>query len=126
MRRNNGDALAEPLIPISLVALRCGHLDETIWRKLREGETVSDWDWTYCLPWSRAKQLYDEISGATAAADAENQRRIAEQQDREQFAREYPVRAFKEAAKTRVRGVEVTVPGEPEPPWMHGEGEDSE
>jgi hypothetical protein len=53
------------------------------------------------MPWSRAKSIYDEISGAVAAADAENRRRIDAQMDAERDARAWPTKAY-EIAKAAV------------------------
>src|SRR5262245_18832003 len=121
MRRREPDTIpAEQLIPVSAVAARIGYPDEMVWNRLQETDVTADWDGTPCLPWSRAKQIYDQLSAEKREADDLNQRRIAEQLDREHFDRTWPTRAYEEAAargSQRVRGVEVSLPGEDEPDW---------
>jgi hypothetical protein len=73
--------------------------DVALRNKLRPGDVVEAWDRTECVLASRARELFDEPTEAKEANDRMNQKRIAEQQDREQFERSWPARAFELAAK---------------------------
>jgi hypothetical protein len=126
--RNNNDVPAEPLVVISLVAGRLRYPEEAIWNRLEPSDVIRDWDGGYCDSWSKAKSLVDEISAATEAHEQVERQRREKQMADELEGRLQPVRAYEaaeRAARTRVRGVEVTAPGA-EKPWadLPGSGED--
>jgi hypothetical protein len=90
-------------------------------------DVVRDWDGGYCVSWSKAKSLVDEITAATAAHERADRQRRETQMDDEQAGRMRPVRAYEGAVAStarRVAGVVVSAPGETEPGWMSAAGED--
>ena len=120
MARKSNNTNHEALVPISAVADRLNYPGEMVWRRLDESDVVADWDGTPCLGWSTAKVLFEQLSAEKAAHDAENQRRLGEQLDAEQYARLAPVRAYEEAlaAGPNQPGAVAFGPGDPEPAWV--------
>jgi hypothetical protein len=126
MVRGSNSSPTEVLIPIVSIANRLGYVEEVLWRRLTPGEAVEDWDGTWAVPWSRAKQLFDRLSTENAEHERTERQRREAQMDAEREARMWPVRAFELAeqqAKQRVRGVEVVAPppspgpAPPDPAW---------
>ena len=103
--RRNSDIPAEPLVAIDVVAASVGHLPEIIWGKLKQSDVHPDWNHVPSVTWTKARQLFDEITAATAANDAANRKRIDEQMDREHFERTHPLRAYEEAKALGERNV---------------------
>ena len=129
-RRQTDDIPTEPLIPVATIAIRTGQLDEVIWRRLdaRGWRAQQDWDDTWVVPRSQAREIFVELTAAKADYDRAEHVYAEKQQADELEGRLQPVRAFEaaeRAARTRVRGVEVTAPGA-EKPWadLPSEGDD--
>jgi hypothetical protein len=128
MARRTADTPAEPLIPVDLVALRTGQLEETIWRKMEAlgWKAVPDWDRTWCMPRSQAQQLFEEITGATEEYERVERQRREQQMADEHEGRMRPVRAYEEALASEkgkvAGGVQAFGPDDPTPGWAE-EGE---
>jgi hypothetical protein len=107
MVRGSNSSPTEVLIPIVSIANRLGYVEEVLWRRLTPGEAVEDWDGTWAVPWSRAKQLFDRLSTENAEHERTERQRREAQMDAEREARMWPVRAFELAeqqAKQRSAG----------------------
>jgi hypothetical protein len=120
MRRTSDIIPTEPLVAIDVVAANVGQLPEIIWAKLKESDVRPDWNRAPSVTWTKARALYDEITAAKQANDEWNQANIARQMEDEHEGRMKPVREWeraRDAEASRVKGIEVSLPGEPEPPW---------
>ena len=101
----------ETLIPISAIASRLGYLDDQVAKRVKASDVHADWDGTPCVFWSVAKSTLEKLAAEKLAHEREQAATMREQMDREQWEREYPLRAFQDAqGRNRVAGVEVTVP----------------
>jgi hypothetical protein len=125
MARRTTDVPAELLIPVATIAIRTRMLDEVIWRAVeqRGWKAQQDWDDSWVVPRSQARQIYQEITGAVAAADVANRKAMDEQMDREHQGRMWPSKAFELAEKQaarKVRGVQTFGPDDPTPSWGEG------
>ena len=116
MARSN--STPETLITISQIAARLGYLDEAVTNRLKASDVVPDWDGVPAVPWSVAKSTFETLASEKAAYEREQYAFMTKQMDEEQFAREYPLRAFEDAKRHNVvAGVQVSVPGADEE-WM--------
>ena len=128
MARRVSEVPTEPLIPIDLVALRTGQLEEVIWRRMEATglKAVPDWDRTWCMPRSQAAQIFEEITGETAAYERVERQRREQQMADEHEGRMQPVRAYEDAIASEkgkvAGGVQAFGPDDPTPSW--GEGDD--
>jgi hypothetical protein len=116
MARSN--STPETLIPITQIAQRLGYLNEAVTNRVKAADVRPDWDGTACVSWGTAKSLYEKLAAEKAAHEQEQHARIAKQMDEEQYAREYPLRAFQDAQRRNViAGVQVSVP-DADADWM--------
>ena len=126
MARRTTDVPVEPLVSVAEVAIRTGSLEEPIWRRMeaKGWRAVQDWGDGWCMSWTQAREIYREFTGAKADYDRAQHEFTEKQMADELEGRLQPVRAFESAeraARTRVRGVEVTAPGA-EKPWADTTG----
>jgi hypothetical protein len=130
MARRTTDVPAEPLIPVSRIAIVTGQLDEVIWRRLeaRGWRAEQDWDDDWVVPRSQAREIYLELTAAKADYHRKQHEYTEKQQAAELAGRMQPVTAYEDAVRRgerRVPGVIVSCPGEsPEPGWMDSAGEE--
>jgi hypothetical protein len=109
MPRSN--STTETLVPISAIAMRLGWLDEQVANRVKASDIHADWNGDPAVPWSAAKATLEMLAAEKAAYEREQYAAMNAQMDEEQFAREYPLRAFEDAQRQNViGGVQMTVP----------------
>jgi hypothetical protein len=114
----SSNSTPETLVPVAEIAGRLGLLPEMIAGRVRQSDLRHDWDGAACVEWSAAKSLYKQMIAEKEAGDREQHARMAKQMDEEQYAREYPLRAFEDAQRqNRIDGVQVSVP-DADADWM--------